>query len=274
MTLSRSLSGKKIYPTNPIGIFALFVFFIEAIGTTCLIILDGDVNFHLRLIMVIFIASFPVIIAGLFFLIMWFKPTHMFSPGDVGNSDTWLEGIKVQLNEIKKEQALNYVSEHPPKNLDDVMALVNDLLLTKEYKSIVRIGRGYLKTKEYEKGLKLFKYVLEKVPKSEDFYYTFQANCAYSLIGMKQYKKAIQYLVKIEARLRDKIAVWHLAAFTYCYRMLGDIDKFEMYYNATVSNHAFHKEKSTFEKIYPEVSWHLDTVKPGGINENTAAILQ
>jgi tetratricopeptide (TPR) repeat protein len=197
---------------------------------------------------------------------MWQKPTHLFSPQDVGDSAVWLESIKVQLREIKKEQALFHVSEHPPKNLDDVMALVDDLLHNKEYKNIIRIGRGYLKIKEYDKCLRLFKYVLKKTPKTEEFYYTFQANCAYSLIGLKEYRQAVQFLLKIEDRLGEKTAVWHLAAFAYCYKMMNDNEKFDKYYHLAVGCPNFSQEKIVFQRVYPEVNWEHTLLSANGLN--------
>ena len=71
----------KVYPTNPLGIIALFVFLIEAISSVSLkILVDGCSEYVGTL--VYFIISYPSAIAALFFGTLWFKREALFAPGD------------------------------------------------------------------------------------------------------------------------------------------------------------------------------------------------
>lgn len=66
----RSTAGKKIYPKNPLGIIALFVFLIEAISTVSLkFLLDAQSPFVGPI--VVFIISFPSVVVILFFITLW-----------------------------------------------------------------------------------------------------------------------------------------------------------------------------------------------------------
>lgn len=61
---------------SPLGIIALFVSLIEAFLAIPLTQLQGSD----RTIVVIFVTSFPVFVASLFFVVLWYKPLYLYDP--------------------------------------------------------------------------------------------------------------------------------------------------------------------------------------------------
>jgi len=70
--MSEQQKEKRYYPNNPLGVIALFVFFIETINATTIPFLKEFPI--LLLIIVLFIVIFPVLIAASFFVLLWVKP--------------------------------------------------------------------------------------------------------------------------------------------------------------------------------------------------------
>ena len=61
---------RRVYPKNPIGIFALFVFFVEAVSIIPLKFLLDASSPYIGAILV-FIIAFPSVIVLLFFVTLW-----------------------------------------------------------------------------------------------------------------------------------------------------------------------------------------------------------
>lgn len=70
---------RRLYPRNPLGIIALFVFFIEAISTVSLKFLLDAKSPYVGIILC-FIIAFPSAIAILFFVTLWFRRESLYSP--------------------------------------------------------------------------------------------------------------------------------------------------------------------------------------------------
>lgn len=64
---------------SPLGIIALFVALIEAFLAYPVTQLEGTERF----VLVIFMSSFPYFVASCFFIILWYKPIHLYNPQDV-----------------------------------------------------------------------------------------------------------------------------------------------------------------------------------------------
>ncbi|MEE3998807.1 hypothetical protein V1T75_00545 [Tenacibaculum sp. FZY0031] len=250
---------KKIYPNNPLGIIAIFVFFIEAITAASLGFLKD--NDELLKMIVIFIISFPSIIALLFFSILIFKREILFAPSDYKDEGNFMQIISQKFDKLETQQKVNQTVNHPPTKVDDVYILVDKLLDQKEYKNIVRIGRAYLKLDENKKCFSFFEYVSKKMPKSDDFYYTVIANCAYSKIRLKEFDKAIMYLDEVESILGKKMEVWHLTAMAYSLYMLGREASFNEYMDRAKKHIGFNDELKTSRELYPELLDHLIEVE-------------
>lgn len=152
-------TARKLYPTNPLGIIAIFVFFIEAISASSIYALRDQPN--LLAAIVYFIIFFPSAIAIFFFIFLWVKPQSFFSPGDYRNDDSFLNTIK---NELNFNQQLIKAYNGPPTIIEECYKLADKLIEKKDYLEAIRLGRGYLKFKEYYKCYKFFIYLSQKIP--------------------------------------------------------------------------------------------------------------
>ena len=246
---------KKIYPNNPLGIIAIFVFFIEAITAASLGFLKE--NPDLLKMIVVFIIAFPSFIAFMFFTILLFKREILFAPSDYKDEDNFMQIITQKFEKLETQQSFIQTVNHPPTKVDDVYLLVDKLLEQEEYKNIVRIGRAYLKLSENEKCYRLFKYVANKMPKSNNFYYTMIANCAYSKIKLLEFDKALDYLNEVESILGLKMEVWHLTAKTYVLYKLGREAMFNEYLKKTKNHSGYNDELNMSLKLYPDLSHFL-----------------
>ncbi len=240
----------RLYPSNPLGIIATFVFFIEAISASTVFIIKDNECLLERVIN--FIIIFPSVIAGVFFLILIFKRQILFGPNDFKNDDSFIKLINSRIQNLERGQKVNQATANPPTNLDSVLELVDELIENKEFKNVVRIGRGYLKLNEFGKTKRFFEHVKKKTPKTEDFYYTIVSNIAYSQIGLKQYEDAIEELKEVESILGNNLQVWHLAAFSYAYYKLGNKEKYKEYLKRCKAHKHFENEKDIFEQIYKD----------------------
>lgn len=64
---------------TPLGLIALFVAVIELFLAFPVTKLNGDE----RMIMVIFMVTFPFFVAGMFFYVLWYRPLHLYAPQDI-----------------------------------------------------------------------------------------------------------------------------------------------------------------------------------------------
>ena len=204
---------KRIYPTNPLGIIAVFVFFIEAISALTIVPLRSTP--YLLVPVVYFIVSFPVLIALCFFLFLWKRPQVFFSPGDYKSDELFLSSIR---NEIKLNQQIVYSYSYPPTVLSESLTIAEKLILQKDYLAAVRIGRGYLKQEEYYKSLNYFKHVEQKIPRQDMYYAIALGNIGYSLVGLDKYEEALRYFREIESKYIESFKIWHLAALCCCFQ--------------------------------------------------------
>ncbi len=249
---------KKIYPNNPLGIIAVFVFFIEAITAASLGFLKETPD--LLKMIVVFIISFPSCIALMFFAILIFRREILFAPSDYKDEDNFMQIITQKFEKLETQQKFIQTVNHPPTKVDDVYILVDKLLEQEEYKNIVRIGRAYLKLHENKKCLSFFEYVSKKMPKSNGFYYTMIANCAYSSIRMNEFVKALIYLDEVESILGSKMEIWHITAKAYALYKLGREASFMEYLNKAKIHEAYNDELQTSLMLYPDLSEHLTPV--------------
>lgn len=248
----------KLYPSNPLGIIATFVFFIEAISASTIFAIKEYPCILNKVIW--FIIIFPSSIAFLFFLILVLKREILFAPSDFKDENNFINLLN-RLDKLEIGQKVNQYTANPPTNLDNVFNLVDDLIKNGEYKNVVRIGRGYLKLNEFGKSKKFFEHVKHKTPKSEDFYYTILSNVAYSKIGLKEFGSALEDLLEVKSiRGGDKLEVWHLAALCYTLKNLGRTAEFNEFLIKCHNHPKFNSEKDIFKNIYNDVPeiWNVN----------------
>lgn len=76
-------------PRNPITIVALLIGIVEVAFAYPVTQLTGG----LQAIVVTFMVSFPILLLSVFFLIVWFRPGHLYGPKDFEKDENFLKAI-------------------------------------------------------------------------------------------------------------------------------------------------------------------------------------
>src|SRR5713226_355245 len=79
----------KLGPQNPLAVIASLIAVVEIAFAYPVTVLS-DTN---QTILVVFLVSFPVLLLLCFFLTVWFRPGHLYSPKDYSKDESFLEGI-------------------------------------------------------------------------------------------------------------------------------------------------------------------------------------
>jgi len=247
-------TNKKIYPTNPLGVIALFVFFIEVISASTLYALNNHPE--LLRIIVIFIVSFPSGIAILFFLFLWSKPASFFSPKDYQDDNSFLSSLKKELN-FNSRVIKAYTG--PPTIIEESFQLADEMIKKQNYLEAIRVGRGYLKFGEFYKSYKFFEHIKPQIPKNSHFYVVCIGNIGYSLVGLEKFNSAISIFKSIECNYSDKLKIWHIAPLAFCLlKSENNSGEFKKYLDILNNHPQLPEEIFAYKKRYPELAKHLE----------------
>ncbi len=240
-------------PKNPLGIIALFVFFIEAIATVSL---GTAVNTPYVGHLVWFIILYPTFIALAFFILLWVKREALYSPADF-RDDAMFKDIllhKVEVIEAKQDAARIDAST----NLEDVFKTIDRLLALGDVYTAVNVGRAYFKDGEYDKSVQLFDYLQKKVHASDPTYYKVLSNRAYGLIGMGKFLDAAKELERVRSLDHgEHFLVWHSMALAYAYFKSNELNKYREWLKVARQSDGYQDNEKFFARLYPEIAQDL-----------------
>lgn len=238
----------RIYPTNPLGIIATFVFFIEAITASSLHFLTN----HPLLLekMVHFIIAFPSVIALSFFGILIFRREILFAPSDFKDENNFI----TILRKIELDQKIVKATLDPPSNIESTFLLVDELIRKGETRNVIRMGRAYLKLKEFQKAGKFFEHVKEKTSTKDLLYYKILLNIAYAHIGLAEYQLALNNLRASEP-YQPNNNIWFAAAMAYVLSKLGLLEEANIYLAKTRKHVNFMQEKNKLNIHFPDFEY-------------------
>jgi len=81
---------KGVVPRNPLAVIASLIGVVEVAFAYPVTRLSG-IN---QTIIVVFLVAFPVLLVVCFFVTVWFKPGHLYSPKDYSTDESFLVGIR------------------------------------------------------------------------------------------------------------------------------------------------------------------------------------
>jgi len=245
---------KKIYPKNPLGIIALFVFFIEAISTISLkFMLQSNSPFIGHLVW--FIILYPSVIVMLFFVTLWWKRETFYGPGDFRDDSSFVNLFKkVERLEVRQEAS----QLDPEADIDIYMKTIKKLVEQEDYYAAIQVGRSALKESRFENSYEVFKYLEKETPKSHDLYTRTIANLAYSLIGLKKYEESIKWLLEVwKSRGKQRFYAWHACALAYSYYNVGNDKDYKKWLKYAKGKKEYRSRLSEMAKLYPEIKHDL-----------------
>jgi tetratricopeptide (TPR) repeat protein len=206
---SEMLSGKdskqgRWTPHNPLGVIALFVFLIETVATVSL---HTVAEKPFASVLVWFIVLYPIGIAITFFLLLWFKREALFGPMDFTDQSEFSRLLLQKVERIEVKQDVARIDSDVAFN--DIFRAVEKLLQLDDPWSAINIGRAYLKRREYEKSLKVFEYVKDRIEPADESYHKVLANVAYAQIGLNRNKEATDNLLQLRKSKRAMLTLLH-----------------------------------------------------------------
>jgi|GEM_PF-5524933 len=249
---------QKVYPNNPLGIIATFVFFIEAISASSLYFLRD--YFGLLKMITIFIIAFPSSIAVIFFLFLWIKREALYSPGDYHSDESFLK-LNNRLSVITQA---TQVSEVLPQEIGQVFHLLDNLVANDEIRSAIKIGRGYLKSGEnggkiedFKNSLNIFQYLKKRVSVVNSLYYKIPTNIAYINIELGDFDAASENLEEAIKRLNGNGEMFQLVPLLYCYfKMNREQNQLESLIQKIKQHQDYDKFAPNYKKRYPELKFY------------------
>lgn len=96
---------KEIKEITPLWIIAIFLLMNEVIVTGALVLTSGNI----QLILTIFACIFPILISGMFFIVLWFKSYAFYSPKEYPN----LKDAPSFINSVRGVCQVSTTSESP-----------------------------------------------------------------------------------------------------------------------------------------------------------------
>jgi len=244
-------------PRNPLGVIAVFVFFIEVIATVSLRIVVGST--YARPV-VYFIIWYPVGITAVFFVILWFRREVLFGPMDYREDQTFKDILLRRVEALQVRQEANEIEV--TTNLRYVYATIDRLIDHNEVDSAIIVGRTFLKNGLCDISYDLFQHIHSKVSKQHEHYYMLLGNIAFSLIQKHSYREALEYIAIVESADDGKhFFSWHALARAYAIYKSGNGEKADEYWAAIKMAKAKSEYKLDLHnarRIYPEIGEDLN----------------
>ncbi len=116
---------------NPIGVIGLFLVLVEGIAS--IVVIQSSLNETLNLILVLFIVLFPVLVLGVFYLLVTKHHSKLYSPSDYKDEQNFVRtyNSSTQSNELIAENLLDAtpISESMPNGISEQdVAFIKDAL--------------------------------------------------------------------------------------------------------------------------------------------------
>jgi hypothetical protein len=89
------LENAKHFAKNPLGIIALFIVMIYAVGS--IVIVSAKPEFYANYFhpAILFLSLFPALVLIVFALLVALVPSHLYGPHDFANQDNFFRGIRI-----------------------------------------------------------------------------------------------------------------------------------------------------------------------------------
>lgn len=244
------IDGRRAYPRNPLGIIALFVFFIEAISTITLKFLLNAGSPYVLYILA-FIIVFPSAIVVFFFITLWFRRESLYGPGDFREDASFVQLVAAKLERLEIRQEASQVD--PRGNSGDVLAMIRKLIEKGEVETAINLAKALLKVRRYQSSLEAFEEIQES-PLSPEYLSKTLANTSYSLIGLGRHAEAIQYLDRLRALSPIKAeAFWPALAHAYASLKVGNTGEHNSWLAKAKSSQDMPEFKELAASLYPEM---------------------
>lgn len=110
---------------NPIGIIALFISLIYAFANLLLGATAGTLDHSERFPLIVFIVLFPVVVLGVFYLLVTKHHGKLYAPGDYKDDKSFLRTLTQEERELKLEKEAQEVQDAQKEAREEIQASGN-----------------------------------------------------------------------------------------------------------------------------------------------------
>src|SRR3954467_15266180 len=103
--IKQLLNERKII--TPLWIVALFVSLTEVVLGVAVTQTQGGIQIALT----VFVLAFPMLIAGMFFTTLWFKPYVFYPPTEFGNQTSVLDYVRAMQGKLALDSQMQNIQE-------------------------------------------------------------------------------------------------------------------------------------------------------------------
>ena len=125
--IKQLLNERKII--TPLWIVALFVSLTEVVLGVAVTQTQGGIQIALT----VFVLAFPILIAGMFFLILWYKPYVFYPPTEFGNQTNVLDYVRAMQGQLVLDNQMQNIQEvvHNTLTSDKVISELTEVISSK-----------------------------------------------------------------------------------------------------------------------------------------------
>lgn len=165
---------------NPLWIITIFFSFTETILGYAVFNTTGTV----QIMLTIFVVFFPLLVAISFFVVLWYKPKHLYAPTDYKDDQSFLDSLK----EMPHESDLGLQIEKTVNNILTSKKLIDEFNTEKPEKILKEAAEKILSKIKEENFITIDLSRLTKSPK-DFFLITFDSSLSFQDLTNRIYAK-------------------------------------------------------------------------------------
>jgi tetratricopeptide (TPR) repeat protein len=190
---------------------------------------------------------------------LWWKRESFYGPQDFQDEKHFVGLLKKMTEKVENLEIRQEATQiDAGADIHEFTQTIERLSGKGDIYTAIIVGRIPLKEGRYDSSYEVFKYLEEHVPKSDQLYSRILANLAYSLVGLKEYGKAIDKLKEVyELRDEKRFYAWHAIALAYSYFKLNEDKEYRKWLNYAKNRAEYSRNLFLMEKLYPEIAKDL-----------------
>ena len=250
----RSRFSAHTNPRRPI--FLIYSIASLVLGVSAEALTEGQ-----KWVFVVFLVIFPLFVLGAF---VWLVANHavkLYSPADFRDDKSYVElNRKLQVVQIKQEAA----QVDPQGNIEEARVMLKQLMEIGQVDTAKSVAKAFLKVGRYSDSLSLFEEIgshLLSQGKPDTKVISYKSYC---LMGLKQYKGAMELLHNLKNISSTDFDFWPQMALAYCSWKEGMTSESNDFLIQAASDKTAKSYVAEVNKRYPEIASVFSSILEAG----------